>query len=108
MCRLLQHDALATPAYTRLVDRGGILGDRHEPHSWQCETCEDILKPFAASRPGLTHHVLPVEHEEIEGEKAHVATVPVALLEYRLNPLVPVSRAGFTVKHGRVYGPRER
>src|SRR5262249_21036156 len=49
-----------------------------------------------------------IEREEIEGEKAHVATVPVALLEDRLNALMPVSRAGFTVKHGRVYRPRER
>jgi hypothetical protein len=54
---------------------------------------KEIVEPLSTALPRLAHDVLAVEREEIERQKAHVAAVPVALLEDSLDAFVPVSGA---------------
>jgi hypothetical protein len=90
-----------------LVKRRRVLRDGHQTHTWQRERHEEILQPLPAIRPWLTHDILTIEREEIEGHEAHCTVGPIAFLKDRLNAFVPITGTGFTVKHSSVYGPSQ-
>src|SRR5262249_62139448 len=86
----------------------GARGDRgdkpSEAPSWQREAGENIPQPLAASRPRLTHHILTIQHKQIEGHETHVTAESIALLKDRLYPFVTIASAGFAVEHRGAHG----
>src|SRR5262245_38322115 len=80
---------------------------RHDPDAGELAAIAQLLEPFAAITPGLSHHAPSARVQDVEHHEGHIPAGSLPLMEHGLDALMPIARARLTVDHGGLDGPDE-